>query len=81
MEVNYNRKYLPAEKKKKIEQMATTMKTVAEEMLNDAEWLGGEGKTKILKEFTALKIQIGLPGDYSHDKIFDYADVDLVNGI
>ncbi|KAF2892896.1 hypothetical protein ILUMI_13276 [Ignelater luminosus] len=79
IEVIYNRKYLSREKKNKIEEMAKAMKTIFVEMINDAEWLTEAGKKEILEKFNTLRIQIGLPGDYFDDKIFDYADVDLVD--
>ncbi|KAF2880211.1 hypothetical protein ILUMI_25961 [Ignelater luminosus] len=79
IEVIYNRKYLSREKKNKIEEMAKAMKTVFVEMINDAEWLTVAGKKEMLQNFNTLRIQIGLPGDYFDDKIFDYADVDLAD--
>ncbi|KAF2880213.1 hypothetical protein ILUMI_25963 [Ignelater luminosus] len=77
MEVIYNRKYLSTEKQNKIEEMAKAMKKVFVEMINDAEWLAEADKTEISEKFNTLRIQIGLPGNYFDDKIFDYADVDL----
>ncbi|KAF2888451.1 hypothetical protein ILUMI_17722 [Ignelater luminosus] len=79
IEIIYTRKYLSREKKNRIEEMANSMKTILVEMINNAEWLVDAGKKEILEKFKTLKIQIGLPGDYFDDKIFDYADVDLVD--
>ncbi|KAF2880214.1 hypothetical protein ILUMI_25964, partial [Ignelater luminosus] len=77
IEIIYTRKNLSREKKNRIEEMANAMKTIFVEMINDAEWLAEAGKTELLEKFKTLRIQIGLPGDYFDDKIFDYADVDL----
>ncbi|KAF2904373.1 hypothetical protein ILUMI_01794 [Ignelater luminosus] len=71
--------YLSREKRNKIEEMAKAMKTVFVKMVNDTELLVEAEKTDIVERFKTLRIQIGLPGDYFDDKIFDYADVDLVD--
>lgn len=78
MEVIYSRKYLPVEKKNKIQEMAISMKTTAIEVIDNAEWLTEEAKTRLVENFKSLKFETGLPGYLTDDKIFDYADVDLV---
>lgn len=74
-----DRKYLPKEKKKQVEELLMNIKNELIEELRSVNWLSKEDKDKILERASSINFVVGQPGDYFDDKILNNLAVDLVN--
>lgn len=73
-----DRKYLPKERKDKIEELVTNIKSEFNESLEKIDWLDNREKQKALNLINTLKTVVGQPQDYFNDQILDTLNADMV---
>ncbi|KAF5305122.1 hypothetical protein FQA39_LY09384 [Lamprigera yunnana] len=69
--INYARKYLPAEKRHKVQEMLHSVKFEFLKLLRETSWMDEESKENAYQKAKSMIKIIGTPGDYFDDSIYD----------
>lgn len=67
----YARKYLPEEKREKVQEILTNVKNEFVTTLEENSWMDDESKENAVEKIQSVNEIIGAPGDYFNDTIFD----------